>query len=159
MPTCKKCSRSFPNQLKIGEKRHNLQRRKYCLDCSPFGKHNTKQIEEKDERVLLCQLCNKEYIYVHKMGHTLSFCFCCITKQRRIARKKRMIEYKGGKCSRCGYNKSTRALSFHHRDRDQKSFNIGGSYTISWKRLQVELNKCDLLCSNCHMEIEDELLK
>jgi hypothetical protein len=71
--------------------------------------------------------------------------------------KRRAVEYLGGKCSRCGYNKCVRALSFHHRDPLIKSFGIANPSTKKWEIVKAELDKCDLLCLNCHMEIEDEV--
>jgi ActR/RegA family two-component response regulator len=72
---------------------------------------------------------------------------------RRFAIKKRAIEYKGGKCSICGYDKCKQALEFHHRDDTEKEFNISGLHSIRWERIQRELDKCDLLCANCHREV------
>ncbi len=69
--------------------------------------------------------------------------------------KIKLIEYKGGKCSRCGYNKDVpRAYQFHHRDSSQKDFQIGGK-SLSFQTLKKEVDKCDLVCSNCHAEIHD----
>jgi transcription elongation factor Elf1 len=77
---------------------------------------------------------------------------------RRKELKKLAIEYKGGKCCRCGYNKSMRALIFHHLDSTQKDFGIARiGRDISWEKVKKELDKCILVCSNCHGEIEDEI--
>lgn len=65
--------------------------------------------------------------------------------------KLRAIDYKGGKCLRCGYSKSPASLSFHHTDPTQKDFPIS-SRTCKWETLQPELDKCLLLCLNCHGE-------
>ena len=70
--------------------------------------------------------------------------------------KQKAIEYKGGKCITCGYNKSPAALVFHHRDPAEKSFTVSGKIA-KWERLQPELDKCDLLCSNCHHEEHERL--
>jgi hypothetical protein len=70
--------------------------------------------------------------------------------------KLRAIEYKGGKCIRCGYGKSPAAMVFHHRDPKQKDFAIS-SKTSRWEVLQPELDKCDLLCSNCHHEEHERI--
>ena len=60
-------------------------------------------------------------------------------------------------CSRCGYNKSAAALHFHHRDRAAKRFPIwrGVKCSGTAKFIQ-ELEKCDVLCANCHAEFHDE---
>ncbi len=68
------------------------------------------------------------------------------------------VEYKGGKCQRCGYKKCIEALEFHHTDPTQKDFNISSKgYTRSWKRVQEELDKCEIVCANCHREVHAKL--
>ncbi len=74
----------------------------------------------------------------------------------RKRKKIELINYKGGCCEKCGYNKSITALQFHHRDPKEKDFGIGGkSYSID--RLKKEVDKCILVCANCHAEIHDEI--
>ena len=70
--------------------------------------------------------------------------------------KKKLVEYKGGKCQLCGYNKCIRSLIFHHRDPNEKDFGITGK-TISFDKLKIEVDKCDLLCANCHGEEHEKL--
>jgi ribosomal protein L37E len=70
--------------------------------------------------------------------------------------KKTLVNEHGGRCSKCGYAKSMRALGFHHIDRNNKLHGLsGGSKGI--KRLREEAAKCILLCANCHMELEETL--
>jgi hypothetical protein len=74
--------------------------------------------------------------------------------ERRRMLKRKSVEYLGGKCRKCGYNRCLNALEFHHRNRSEKEFHFG--YTNrSWEKLKVELDKCDLLCANCHREEHD----
>jgi predicted HNH restriction endonuclease len=63
----------------------------------------------------------------------------------------------GRKCQLCGYNKCVRALHFHHIDPSLKEFNIS-SQNSDWTKIQIELDKCILVCSNCHMEIHSNLI-
>lgn len=64
------------------------------------------------------------------------------------------IEYKGGKCQSCGYYRYQGALELHHLNKDEKEFGIGDKgYTRSWQKVKLELDKCILLCANCHREI------
>ena len=72
--------------------------------------------------------------------------------------KLKLIEYKGGKCERCGYNKCHVALEFHHLNPDEKDFTISGK-SWSFERLKKEVDKCILVCSNCHKEIHHEQIK
>ena len=76
---------------------------------------------------------------------------------RRIRKVKGiLVEEAGGECMKCGYNKSLRALQFHHRDPSTKSFGLSGG-SIGIDRQREEAKKCDLLCANCHAEIEEKL--
>lgn len=82
---------------------------------------------------------NKDY-YIWKVSE----------KRREIKRK--AIAYKGGKCERCGYNKCENAMHFHHLDPTQKDFGIGSGHTKRWEKIKPELDKCTLICANCHAE-------
>lgn len=57
-------------------------------------------------------------------------------------------------CQRCGYDKLA-ALHYHHRDKEQKLFEImkvlSSTAKIDWKAVELEIQKCDLLCANCHL--------
>jgi 5-methylcytosine-specific restriction endonuclease McrA len=64
------------------------------------------------------------------------------------------IEYKGGKCQICSYNRCLEALEFHHLDSSKKDFGISDrGYTRAWEKVREELDKCVLLCANCHREL------
>lgn len=71
--------------------------------------------------------------------------------------KLRLIEYKGGKCEICGYNRCPEALEFHHINPEEKSFTISGN-SRSFNTLKLEADKCILVCSNCHKEIHAGLI-
>lgn len=75
-------------------------------------------------------------------------------KLRGIKRKYEAILARGGKCERCGYNKNIAALEFHHKNPEEKEFQIDGRAFSNYnlEKLEIELNKCELLCSNCHKE-------
>jgi 5-methylcytosine-specific restriction endonuclease McrA len=66
-------------------------------------------------------------------------------------KKIELVEYKGGKCVRCGYNKCIEALEFHHRNPKEKDFSIS-SNSMGFEKMKLESDKCDLLCANCHRE-------
>jgi len=78
-------------------------------------------------------------------------------KRRRHRVKRDLVEHFGGSCIRCGYDKCLRALSFHHRDPGTKKFQVTSGKIHGWEKLLEEAGKCDLLCSNCHMETEEGL--
>lgn len=72
--------------------------------------------------------------------------------------KAQAVEYKGGKCQSCGYDKCLSVLAFHHLDPNEKDFAISGNYK-SFRHIKPELDKTILLCSNCHGELHDKLHK
>ncbi|MDP1706214.1 MAG: hypothetical protein Q8L36_00070 [bacterium] len=77
-----------------------------------------------------------------------------VAKRRRKI-KQLSIEYKGGKCQLCGYSKYQGALDLHHKNPKTKLFGIGDKgYTRSWETVKKELDKCVLVCANCHRELE-----
>lgn len=79
-------------------------------------------------------------------------------QKRRRKIKEMSIEYKGGCCEKCGYNKCNRALEFHHINPEEKDFGIASNgYTRSWEKVKEELDKCILVCSNCHAEIHEKI--
>jgi hypothetical protein len=105
----------------------------------------------------ICKTCKREYIYsrqLKKMGYTKTVCNSCTVANFRRQRKLDSIAYLGGKCEICGYNKYSGALDFHHKDPSQKSFSLSmGGLNRSWELTKAELDKCQLLCANCHREI------
>lgn len=99
-----------------------------------------------------CNICGKEYEYSRKRGHSFHICNNCRQNYRKKLLKKKAIEYKGEKCQICGYDKCENSLTFHHLDPSEKEFTISERYNLSWEKLKKELDKCILLCANCHGE-------
>ena len=80
--------------------------------------------------------------------------------KRRKKLKGMALEYKGGKCISCGYNRCVSALDFHHIDASTKEFGVSlDGLTRSWERTRKELDKCVLVCANCHREIHAGILQ
>jgi orotate phosphoribosyltransferase-like protein len=96
----------------------------------------------------------KKYITV-KNKKKVSKSEAVIDWRRRT--KVKLVEYKGGKCQICDYNKSINALQFHHLNPNEKDFTISGK-SLSFERLKNEVDKCVLVCSNCHSEIHEGIV-
>lgn len=161
MPVCGNCREPFKGWQNINGKLRNLQRRKYCLRCSPFGDHNTQPIHKrkhgKSGDNINCRTCSRVFVYVRGSGHTKDRCNSCTANSRRFALKQKAVEYKGGKCQKCGYDRCLSALHFHHTDPTLKEFSIAGSHCRKWELVKVELDKCELICANCHAEAHEVL--
>ncbi len=56
------------------------------------------------------------------------------------------------RCEMCGYDKNTAALCFHHIEPHEKEFSLNSCKTYSIEKLRKEIEKCVVLCHNCHME-------
>lgn len=81
------------------------------------------------------------------------------TQKCRDKLKIMAIAYKGGSCQCCNYNRYVGALEFHHLNPDEKDFGIASrGYTRSWERNKAELDKCVLVCANCHREIHANII-
>jgi hypothetical protein len=90
-----------------------------------------------------CRFCEKEL-------ERSSICFPCSVSRRRFVLRQRALEYGGNKCQDCGYNECPDALHFHHLDPSTKEFSISSGNTKSWEKIVRELEKCILICANCH---------
>jgi len=88
-----------------------------------------------------------------KYADRRQYLIAAVYKRRKKIRSM-SIEYKGGRCQVCGYNRCIDAMEFHHVDSSGKDFSISEKgYTRSWAKVKEELDKCMLLCANCHREI------
>lgn len=113
----------------------------------------------------ICKNCNKEKSirdFYKTYGYSRYECKVCENRKRFKWRlkhfhelKRKAVEYLGGKCRLCGYNKSLYALEFNHLKEFKKEHEPSRLLQKgwSWDRVKPEIDKCELLCSNCHKEI------
>ena len=128
---------------------HNFNKK---FEISDFKNIRWSIIKEEIKKCeLLCGNCHSEKHYLE--GNS----------DGRRQSKLIYLKYKGEKCETCGYNKCEASLTFHHRDPNNKSFCIGSLSSrltnISELKDYVinELDKCDVLCRNCHTEIHTDI--
>lgn len=70
------------------------------------------------------------------------------TMTEYAVKRNKMLEYLGGKCSSCS---SEENLQIDHVDHLTKSFCVSKSWAFSWEKLKPELDKCQILCKDCHL--------
>ena len=100
-----------------------------------------------------------EYVLRNDGRYRCKKCSVEAVQRRREKLKLLAVEYKGGECEVCGYKKCVNALEFHHIDPNEKEFGVGeNGYTRSIEAIKKELDKCILVCSNCHREIHAGLI-
>ncbi len=166
MKTCSKCQEKFKTHVKINGQYKNLGSRKFCLKCSPWGQHNTKDlitgpIDLPSEKT--CPKChniyprNSKHFYSRKNRRDFSgYCKSCntVVKMEQIRELKRQcLEHLGGKCLICKYDAYDGALDFHHKKPDEKEFQISKFRSLKFENIVKELNKCVILCATCHREV------
>lgn len=107
----------------------------------------------------ICPKCEKTFI-IRDNAFNRRYCYDCVPvtlksgAQNRQLIKKWALEYKGNKCEICGYDKCSEALDFHHNNPNEKDFTISDrNLILDWVEIKKELNKCSLLCANCHREL------
>lgn len=111
-----------------------------------FGVSRTTVIKyKKNKRILHTK---EEKIVANYLG----------VKSYRNRMKEKAVEYKGRCCQICGYDRCIRALDFHHIDSSKKDFTISSNCNKSWERIKIEIDKCILVCSNCHRELHSGLV-
>ncbi len=92
-----------------------------------------------------------------KYGERRQYLIRAVHARRKKVRQM-AVDYKGGKCQICGYNRCIDALEFHHNDLSKKEFGISEKgYTRNWKSVMEELDKCIMICANCHREFHAKL--
>jgi uncharacterized CHY-type Zn-finger protein len=102
-------------------------------------------VRNKNKNVI-CKLCKKDLGANEKND---SKCYTCATRVRRYRTKFAAVKYKGGICEHCGWIGSIAAFDFHHIDAN-KEFTLKSCAHKKWDLIKKELDKCKLLCSNCH---------
>jgi len=108
----------------------------------------------------VCSLCKEDKaasLYANDTRHSdglSSQCRRCqldAKKVKRIQNKYKAVEYKGGCCNRCGQMfECLDVYDFHHRNPSEKEQSLNNLVNSNWNNIVKELDKCDLLCSNCH---------
>jgi len=148
---CRKCNNEIPLWTMVNGKRKNFQNRKFCLECSPLGCHNT---NSNNPDAISKRTSNyKNWTKQVRRKHIEKIA------QKGKEKKQKAVDLLGGACKICGYNKCLAALCFHHRNPALKEMplTVATLRAYSWEIIEAELAKCDLLCVRCHAEWHDKM--
>lgn len=118
-----------------------------CRHCS-ISINETPFVIKKGKPITECRKCNKEKQLQYRQKNQIKY--NKLARTRRHERKIRAIAYKGGKCADCSNAVHPAAFDFHHIDPSQKDTDPGLMMGCTDEKLFAELDKCLLLCSNCH---------
>jgi len=134
-----------------------------CIKCKKDKDENDFSWRNKQREIKnsYCKKCKREYNKIHYENNFEKYREKS-TKNNKIY-KKRNKEYALSlklslKCKICGEDHPA-CLDFHHRDSDDKEYNISiiSNSSCSIKKLKKEIEKCDVLCSNCHRKLHYEM--
>lgn len=119
-----------------------------CVECS-------KVFTSVRKTMYCCDACRQKYQYDKRKQNGENPYLQ--QKERGINKKIKAVLSLGGKCTSCGYNKNLAALEFHHIDPSTKEFalDLRVFSNLSDVKLNIELEKCVLLCANCHREVHN----
>jgi len=138
-------------------------------------------VEGKEGR--RCTVCknifpeNKDYFGKHKLNSLGLDTYCKLCRRKktrenyhknkekwnithnktRDIKKNKIIEFKQNSngCEKCG-EKRYYLLDFHHLNNSEKIFQIAQGEQKGWNKIEQEIKKCILLCSNCHREFHHQ---
>jgi len=128
--------------------------KKKCSKCGKIKSYQefTKKSGRKDGLNSQCKNCTRKMTKKHYQENTQYY----IDKSKK--QQEFLVEWyndykKKNECEKCG-EKKWYVLQFHHRDSKEKETEISSAVRNGWSlnRLKKEIEKCDILCSNCHIE-------
>lgn len=132
---------------------------KYCCRACQAKASRDRKSKGVNGLNKICGKCG-EVFTVKDQAFNRRYCYNCVPQvpksgsQNRQLIKRWALEYKGSKCQICGYNKCSEALEFHHNNPNEKDFNLSDrDLILDWQIIKKELDKCILVCANCHREI------
>src|SRR5258706_2029091 len=104
-----------------------------------YSKKYSQSVKGKQQRRTWKAKNKNKFIEYNKLG-----------REKAQSHKKLAVEYLGGKCTKCNGIFHPCAFDFHHRNPLEKDYKMATRLYSSWNNVKLELDKCDLLCANCH---------
>lgn len=123
---------------------------KTCARCKTDKPWDQFDKRPNGKPVAYCKPCRKEYAREHYANRSDEY--KSRERQRKFALRAQVWNYLlDHPCVDCGED-DPMVLEFDHRDPSLKEYNVSKmvSARIPWDRIIVEINKCDVRCSNCH---------
>ena len=129
---------------------------KICIKCNeekPLDDFSFKN-KTKNIRSSCCKACHKKYAKQHYKKNKKTYVARArkSIKEYKARNRELIIEYLlKNPCIVCG-EKDIIVLDFDHRNPKEKSHNVSMMINSghSWETIQQEIEKCDVLCANCH---------
>ncbi len=109
-------------------------------------------------KLKICVICQDEYKPTTGKQYACIKCSKIYAKQkhreqakaRGRKRKLMAVDYLGGRCNDCGGQFHPAIFEFHHENPEEKDLDPSQALQMAWDNFKKELEKCVLLCANCH---------
>jgi transposase-like protein len=142
-----------------GTVRHWLRRYGLRTACLPGARSRRGARQARVEGLPKAQIACPRHGLTEHVRETRGYYRCRQCRSESVVRrrqrvKRTLVEEAGGRCRICGYDRCHAALEFHHIDPETKEFALARCGAHSVEKLRIEVQKCMLLCSNCHAEVE-----
>jgi len=124
---------------------------KICGNCKETKEDSNFSFKNKESEILnsYCKQCNKEYNKIHYQNNKKYY----LDKSKEYSKKSRQYIYdylKNKSCEECG-EKRIATLQFDHININSKYFSISSAArNTGINKLKEEIDKCRILCANCH---------
>lgn len=154
MKICQNCNKEFEKKTIVNGKIVWLTSRKFCTECSPLGKNNSRSyIIKIEEGKAYCARCQEQKdvskFYTRGDGNPLSYCMECQEKVKVLKMEENLnilIESRDGCCKDCNGIFPTPVFEFY---KDGKSFPIGKMKHMSLKNILKKMEEYEMICKNC----------
>ena len=134
----------------------------YCSNECRNEIRKQNRLKTKEERFTkTCIYCGQPFLLRNKYAGVRALCYDCMPEGVQFSRSdflNFLRKKQGGRCIVCGYSRYLGALDFHHIEPSKKELGIGNS-NFRLEEAIKEIEKCVLLCSNCHREYHAGLIK
>jgi hypothetical protein len=144
------------NKLELG---NNQKRVKEVLSEAGLQQNRERKIKRQKENGYGCVVCgdlDKTNFYEGRKKYICKICYRLEQRSMVRAWKQELVTMKGGECEQCGFNQCLSALSFHHLDSKLKDPNWVKLRRRKPEFVKAEIQKCELLCLNCHAAIHEK---
>ena len=136
--------------MKCSDFRFYLKACNKCGESKPFSAFplDKRQVDGRSGQCREC--CSKAALNVYHTNEARKNSIIKNGVDRQRKNKVKAIEYLGGKCEDCGIVGHPSIYDFHHLNPEEKEHTPNKLRGRSWEVQLKEINKCILLCSNCH---------
>ncbi len=101
-------------------------------------------------RLPYCRECGKELTRDHYQRNKRQYIARSIRAKER--RREYLRQAKSRPCVDCDVQYPYYVMDFDHREGEEKLFELNRVNRLTMRAIKQEIEKCDVVCSNCHRE-------